>query len=84
MQMLKLLLPMLFAALCATPAFATIVPPCASARNAVQAHQEAAWIHQCALAQRKSGAISEAENNCRRWLESCRRSPPARPGFMTF
>jgi len=84
MQMRKLLLPMLFAALCATPAFATIVPPCQSAQQAVHAQQEEAWIHQCALAQRKSGAISEAESNCRRWLETCRRAPAARPGFMTF
>jgi len=70
--------------LSAAPAFATIVPPCQSAQQAGHVQQEEAWIHQCALAQQKSGAISEAESNCRRWLEACRRAPPTRPGFMTF
>jgi hypothetical protein len=75
---------MLFAMLNAAPALATIVPSCQSARNAVHAQQEEAWIRRCASAQQKSGAAAEAENNCRRWLETCRRAPPARPGFMTY
>jgi hypothetical protein len=77
---------MFFVALCTAPAFATIVPSCLSAQDAVHAQQEEAWIRRCAAAQHNSGAISEAENNCRQWLETCRRAPPAaaRPGFMTY
>jgi len=82
--MTRSLIVAVFAALCAAPAFATIVPACQSARQAVHVQQEEGWIHQCARAQQKSGAISEAESNCRRWLEACRRAPPTRPGFMTF
>jgi hypothetical protein len=84
MRIQSLPLLMLFATLFAAPSFATIVSPCESVRNAVQAHQEAAWIRQCASAQRRRDAAADAESNCRRWLESCRRAPPTRPGFMTF
>jgi len=86
MRLQNIYLPLLtlFAAIFAPPAFATIVPACQSAQQAVHVQQEEAWIHQCALAQQKSGAISEAESNCRRWLEACRRAPPTRPGFMTY
>jgi hypothetical protein len=74
----------LFAAVSAAPAFATVVPPCRSASQAISAQQEEAWIRQCAAAQRQGGAISEAESSCRRWLERCRRAPAARPGIMTY
>jgi hypothetical protein len=74
---------MIFTALCAAPALATIVSPCQSAQQALNASQEKAWIRRCASAQ-KNVAIAEAENNCRRWLETCRRTPPTRPGLMTF
>jgi hypothetical protein len=75
---------MFFVVLGIAPAFATMVPPCQSALNAVYAQREEAWIRQCTIAQHNGGAISEAENNCRRWLETCRRAPPTRPGFMTY
>jgi hypothetical protein len=82
--MRNLLLLILFAALGIAPAFATIVSPCQSALNAMHAQQEEAWVRQCASAQRRRNAAADAENDCRRWLETCRRAPPARPGFMTF
>jgi len=81
--MRRLLLSTIFAMLSAAPAFATIVPPCQSAQQAVHAQQEEAWIRRCASAQ-KNVAIAEAESSCRRWLETCRRAPPTRPGFMSF
>ena len=78
---LVLLLP-LYAA--PAPAFATVVPPCQSAQRAMHTQQEAAWMRQCIAAQRQASASADAENNCRRWLESCRRAPATRPGYMTF
>jgi hypothetical protein len=84
--MRSLLLSTLLVALSATPAFAAVLPSCQSVWKAVNAQQEEAWLRQCALAQRQSGAIFDVEDNCRRWFETCRRTPPNAmpPGFMTY
>jgi hypothetical protein len=83
--MRALLLLTIFIAL-AAPAFAAILPSCQSVWKAVSAQQEEAWLRQCALAQRQSGAIFDVEDSCRRWFETCRRTPPNAmpPGFMTY
>ena len=81
-----LLLLTIFIALAAAPAFAAILPSCQSVWKAVNAQQEEAWLRQCALAQRQSGAIFDVEDSCRRWLETCRRTPANAmpPGFMAY
>jgi hypothetical protein len=81
-----LLLLTILTAFAAAPAFAAILPSCQSVWKTVNARQEEAWLRQCALAQRQSGAIFDVEDNCRRWFETCRRTPPNAmpPGFMTY
>jgi len=73
-----------FVTLSAAPAFATIVPVCQGAHQAIVTRQEEAWISRCAATQQKDVAAAKAEKNCREWLEACRRRSPMRPGFMTF
>jgi hypothetical protein len=76
----------LFTTLSASPAFATILPSCQSVWHAVNAQQQEAWLRQCALAQRQSGAVFDVEDGCRRWFETCRRTPPnaTPPRIFTF
>jgi hypothetical protein len=81
-----LLLLTILTVLAAAPAFAAILPSCQSVWKAMNAQQEEAWLRQCALAQRQSGAIFDVEDSCRRWFETCRRTPPNAipPGFITY
>ncbi|HLL28181.1 MAG TPA: hypothetical protein VKT73_11130 [Xanthobacteraceae bacterium] len=78
---------LMFAALlCAAPAaHAALLPSCQSVWRAVNAQQQEAWLRQCALAQRQSGAVFDVEDSCRKWFETCRRTPPnaTPPGMIT-